>query len=51
MVMGTETENQLGKRVHTVLWQALAIFFANPHIQQQFSLWNEAIGLQRFASL
>ncbi|MGF1496274.1 MAG: hypothetical protein ACFB8W_05550 [Elainellaceae cyanobacterium] len=36
MVMGTDTENQLGKRVHTVLWQALAAFFANPVIQKRY---------------
>jgi hypothetical protein len=36
MVMGTETEGQLGKRVHTVLWQALAAFFAEPIIQARF---------------
>jgi hypothetical protein len=36
MVMGTETEGQLGKRVHTVLWQALAVFFANSAIQTRF---------------
>jgi hypothetical protein len=36
MVMGTETEGQLGKRIHTVLWQALAIFFAQPDIQARY---------------
>jgi hypothetical protein len=36
MVMGTETEGQLGKRVHTVLWQALAAFFANAQIQKRY---------------
>jgi hypothetical protein len=36
MVMGTETEGQLGKRVHTVLWQALAAFFADSTIQTRF---------------
>lgn len=36
MVMGTETEGQLGKRVHTVLWQALAAFFANSQIQKRY---------------
>ena len=36
MVMGTETEGQLGKRVHTVLWQALAAFFADSAIQTRF---------------
>lgn len=36
MVMGTETEGQLGKRVHTVLWQAIAAFFQDPHIQLRY---------------
>ena len=36
MVMGTETENQLGKRVHTVLWQALAAFFTDPQIGDRY---------------
>ena len=36
MVMGTETEGQLGKRVHTVLWQALAAFFADPTLQVRY---------------
>jgi hypothetical protein len=36
MVMGTETEGQLGKRVHTVLWQGLAAFFASPEIQARY---------------
>jgi hypothetical protein len=36
MVMGTETEGQLGKRVHTVLWQALAAFFAEPKMQKRY---------------
>ncbi len=37
MVMGTETEGQLGKRVHTVLWQGLAAFFADSAIQQRYA--------------
>lgn len=36
MVMGAETENQLGKRVHTVLWQALVAFFDIPEIQTRY---------------
>jgi hypothetical protein len=36
MVMGTETENQLGKRVHTVLWQALAAFFNDSRIAARY---------------
>ncbi len=36
MVMGTETDNQLGKRVHTVLWQGLATFFDNPQILSRY---------------
>jgi hypothetical protein len=36
MVMGTETENQLGKRVHTLLWQALATFFHNADILKRY---------------
>ena len=36
MVMGTETENQMGKRVHTVLWQALAAFFDSPNIMARY---------------
>jgi hypothetical protein len=27
MVMGADIENAMGKRVHTILWQALAVFF------------------------
>ena len=38
MVMGTETENQLGKRVHTVLWQALTVFFADAALQQRYQV-------------
>ncbi len=37
MVMGTDTEGQLGKRVHTVLWQALAAFFAMPTITDRYA--------------
>ncbi|BAU15898.1 hypothetical protein LEP3755_64640 (plasmid) [Leptolyngbya sp. NIES-3755] len=36
MVMGTETEGQLGKRVHTVLWQAIAAFFNDLQIQARY---------------
>jgi hypothetical protein len=36
MVMGTQTEGQLGKRVHTILWQALAVFFADSQIQHHY---------------
>jgi hypothetical protein len=36
MVMGTETDNPLGKRVHTVLWQALVVFFSNPPIMARY---------------
>jgi hypothetical protein len=36
MVMGTETEGQLGKRVHTVLWQGLAAFFADSSLQERY---------------
>jgi hypothetical protein len=36
MVMGTETEGQLGKRVHTILWQALSAFFGNSKIQKRY---------------
>jgi hypothetical protein len=36
MVMGTETDNALGKRVHTVLWQALVAFFENPNILARY---------------
>lgn len=36
MVMGTETDNQLGKRVHTVLWQALAAFFESPKLLARY---------------
>ncbi len=36
MVMGTETEGQLGKRVHTVLWQGLAAFFADATLQARY---------------
>ena len=36
MVMGTETENQLGKRVHTLLWQGLAEFFADDAILSRY---------------
>ncbi|MEO0827587.1 MAG: hypothetical protein AAFY67_18435 [Cyanobacteria bacterium J06642_9] len=42
MVMGAETENQLGKRVHTVLWQALTVFFADSAIQQRYQVAFEA---------
>jgi hypothetical protein len=37
MVMGTETEGQLGKRVHTVLWQALAAFFNRESINDRYA--------------
>jgi hypothetical protein len=36
MVMGTETEGQLGKRVHTILWQALSVFFADSQVQNRY---------------
>jgi hypothetical protein len=36
MVMGVETEGQLGKRVHTILWQALSAFFATLQIRQRY---------------
>ena len=36
MVMGTETEGQIGKRIHTVLWQAIAAFFNDSHIQTRY---------------
>ncbi|WP_416671437.1 hypothetical protein [Egbenema bharatensis] len=38
MVMGTQTEGQLGKRVHTMLWQALAVFFADSQIQKRYQV-------------
>ena len=36
MVMGAEIENQMGKRVHTLLWQALAAFFNDPVIMARY---------------
>lgn len=42
MVMGTQTEGQLGKRVHTILWQALAVFFADQQIQHRYHAAFEA---------
>jgi hypothetical protein len=36
MVMGADTENAMGKRVHTVLWQALAAFFNSPAIVARY---------------
>ncbi|MBW4466332.1 MAG: type IV secretory system conjugative DNA transfer family protein [Pegethrix bostrychoides GSE-TBD4-15B] len=42
MVMGTQTEDQLGKRVHTILWQALAGFFANTSVQNRYRAAFEA---------
>jgi hypothetical protein len=36
MVMGTETDNALGKRVHTVLWQGLVAFFEDPNILARY---------------
>jgi hypothetical protein len=46
MVMGTETEGQLGKRVHTILWQALSAFFDHSRIQKRY----QAAFAQGFAS-
>jgi hypothetical protein len=46
MVMGVETEGHLGKRVHTILWQALSAFFATPQILQRY----EVAFLQGFGS-
>ncbi|MEO1396087.1 MAG: hypothetical protein AAFV90_24580 [Cyanobacteria bacterium J06634_5] len=36
MVMGADTENAMGKRVHTVLWQALAAFFDDTEIVARY---------------
>ena len=36
MVMGADTENTMAKRVHTVLWQALAAFFDNTAIMARY---------------
>ncbi|MEL6777782.1 MAG: hypothetical protein AAFO06_11040 [Cyanobacteria bacterium J06597_16] len=36
MVMGADTENAMGKRVHTVLWQALAAFFDDAAIMARY---------------
>jgi hypothetical protein len=36
MVMGIETEGQLGKRVHTILWQAIAAFFSTSQINRRY---------------
>ncbi|MEO0807977.1 MAG: hypothetical protein AAFY33_16885 [Cyanobacteria bacterium J06643_4] len=36
MVMGADTENPMGKRVHTVLWQALATFFEDDSILARY---------------
>ncbi|MEM9088676.1 MAG: hypothetical protein AAGC93_08020 [Cyanobacteria bacterium P01_F01_bin.53] len=46
MVMGAETENAMGKRVHTILWQALAAFFDRPEIMARY----EAAFSQGFGS-
>ncbi|MEO1391198.1 MAG: hypothetical protein AAFV85_28030 [Cyanobacteria bacterium J06634_6] len=36
MVMGADTENAMAKRVHTVLWQALAAFFEDAAIMARY---------------
>lgn len=37
MVMGADIENAMGKRVHTVLWQALAAFFEDTDILARYA--------------
>jgi hypothetical protein len=36
MVMGADIENAMGKRVHTILWQALAAFFDDAGIKARY---------------
>ena len=47
MVMGADTESAAGKRVHTVLWQALAAFFDSPGMMARY----EAAFEQGFGSV